>query len=493
MILCRGEGIRRNSSFVSTRKDKNPPQNPYHNEHLDGPIGAVALRFTSFMEDYRSYFRVARHNVSDKARSYMAGLILKAPRKNMERMEEYVQDCDYQSQQQFISDSPWDHDALTARIAAEVSDLIGDDDSTLILDESGFSKKGVKSAGVARQWNGRLGKVDNCQVGVFAALTDGTHSALVDKRLYLPETWTSDIERCKAARVPDTEHQYRSKTQLAWEMIQSASDRGMNFGWVALDALYGSAPWLLHAIDDLGKQYVADVRSNQRVYTEEPKPKLSEPRKSKNRKSTKPHSDHQSVRVDKIFDRDDARKWRKIHIRPGTKGNLEVWASRRRVWMWDGEENRARSLWAVCIIDACSGDTKWFLSNAPQAAKLEVIVKQHARRFWIERSFQDAKTSLGMADYQARGWLAWQHHMSMVMLAMLFIMKERKINQKEVEFLSYTDIIEMLGVYLPRGDVRPEEVYRNIERRHKKRRAGIESAQRARERKRIKLKDVLTK
>lgn len=445
------------------------------------------------MEDYRGYFRVARHNVSDKARTYLAGLILKAPRKNMERMEEYVQDCDYQAQQQFISDSPWDHESLVERIAADVSDLIGGDDATLVIDESGFSKKGVKSAGVARQWNGRLGKVDNCQVGVFAALTDEIQSALVDKRLYLPEAWTSEIKRCKAARIPDKECQYRSKTQLAWEMIQTATARGMDFGWVALDALYGSAPWLLHAIDDLGKRYVADVRSNQRVYTEEPQLRLPEPKRAKGRKPTKPRCDSQSVRIDQLFDRSDARKWSKIHIREGTKGNVQVWASRRKIWMWDSDDINTRSLWAVCTIDPSSGDTKWFLSNAPQTVKLEVLVQQHARRFWIERSFQDAKTSLGMADYQARGWLAWQHHMSMVMLAMLFMMKERKINQKQIELLSYTDIIEMLCTFLPRADVRPEDVYRNIERRHKKRRAAIDSARRTQERKRFKLKDVLTK
>ncbi len=122
-----------------------------------------------------------------------------------------------------------------------------------------------------------------------------------------------------------------------------------------------------------------------------------------------------------------------------------------------------------------------------------MIVRQHACRYWIERDFQDAKTSLGMADYQARGWLAWQHHMSMLMLAMLFMMRERKVNQKRVELLSYTDVVEMLCIFLPRGDVRPVDVYRIIARRHRKRRAATESARKALARNRIKLKDVLRK
>ena len=117
----------------------------------------------SFWDSYRGYFCVARHNVSDKARGYLAGLMMKAPRKNMERMEEYVECYDYQAQQQFLSDSPWDHRALIARVGEEVDALVGGAESALLIDESGFEKKGTKSVGVARQWNGRVGKVDNSQ------------------------------------------------------------------------------------------------------------------------------------------------------------------------------------------------------------------------------------------------------------------------------------------------------------------------------------------
>lgn len=448
------------------------------------------------MEDYRPHFRVAHHNVSDKARTYLAGLVMKAPRKNMERMEEYVEGCDYQAQQQFISDSPWDHVAVDEHLARDVSNLLGGKGSTLVIDESGFSKKGVMSAGVARQWNGRQGKVDNCQVGVFAALTDGVHSALVDKRLYLPEGWTADPERCSKARIPESQQEYRSKTSLAWEMIESAVARDVSFGWVAMDALYGSAPWLLFAIDDIGKRFVADVRGNQHVYAEDPMPYLPRRKHAKGRKFTKLRSRSSSVQIDQLFDTEDTRKWRRINVRESTKGSVEVWASRKRVWMWDGKEKQPRCFWAVCTIDVHSGDTKWFLSNAPASTSMRELLTQHAHRFWIERAFQDAKTSLGMADYQARGWTAWHHHMTMVMLAMLFMVQERKLHQREVELLTYTDIIEMLGTFLPRADVTPEDVYRNIVRRHRKRKAAIDSARRAkerRERRQIKLKDVLTK
>ena len=132
----------------------------------DASLRGIGSRFTKFIPTYSPHFKVGHQNVSDKARAYATGLVSKAPRKNMERMEEYVEDCEYQSQQQFLSDSPWDHKGLTKHIACDVQDLLGTPDGMLVVDESGFAKKGKMSVGVARQWNGREGKTDNCQVGV---------------------------------------------------------------------------------------------------------------------------------------------------------------------------------------------------------------------------------------------------------------------------------------------------------------------------------------
>ena len=129
----------------------------------------------------------------------------------MERMEEYVEDCEYQSLQQFISDSPWDHEGLNDHIASDVNDLLGGPESVLAIDESGFAKKGKMSVGVARQWNGREGKTDNCQVGVYAALSDGVHVSIVDFRLYLPIEWTEDKERCLRAKVPEEKCGFKTK------------------------------------------------------------------------------------------------------------------------------------------------------------------------------------------------------------------------------------------------------------------------------------------
>lgn len=432
-----------------------------------------------FCEDFSSYFQAARHNVSAKARCYLSGLLMKAQRKNMERMEEYVEDYDYQSLQQFISDSPWDHEALIQRIGKDVDARVGGEDSMLIIDESGFAKKGKKSVGVARQWNGRLGKVDNSQVGVFAGLSNGKgEGSLVDARLYLPEEWTEDPQRCEKAKIPEDQREALTKPQLAWEMIESAQSNALRFGWVGLDSLYGNAPDLLRKIADANLLFTADVHRDQHIYTEDPAPYVPERSSKVGRTPSLPVTRSQSERIDSFFKGTEVTELQQVFVREGTKGSIEVKAAARRVWLWDGQEQSARQWWAVCLIDGDAAERKFFLSNAPASASLAELVRKHAGRYWIERIFQDAKTSVGMADYQARGWIAWHHHMALVMLALLFLLKERRNHADTLDLLSCQDIVALLDVYLPRVDRTKQAVINSMNRRHAKRRAAIESARR---------------
>ena len=433
-----------------------------------------------FCQDFSSYFKAARHTVSGKARCYLSGLLMKAQRKNMERMEEYVEDYEYQSLQQFVSDSPWDHEALIKRIGKDVDALVGGKDSMLIIDESGFAKKGKKSVGVARQWNGRLGKVDNAQVGVFAALSDGKGSgSLVDTRLYLPEEWTDDPNRCEQAKIPEEKRDALIKPQLAWEMIESAQSNGLRFGWIGLDSLYGNTPELLRKIADANLLlFTADVHRDQHIYAEDPAPYLPERTSKFGRTPSVLNARIQSERIDSFFEETSPLQWQKIFVREGTKGRIEVQASARRVWLWDGQEEEARQWWAVCFIDNDTAERRFFLRNAPARTSLAELVRKHSGRYWIERIFQDAKTSVGMADYQVRGWIAWHHHMALVMLALLFLLKERKLYTKTLDLLSCQDIVALLDVYLPRVDRTKQAVINSMNRRHAKRRAAIESARR---------------
>ena len=461
------------------RKETSPKKRTHYESWRARSFEALATRFMEFCSSYHDLFNVARRNVSGKARCYVAGLLHKAPAKNMERMEDYVEDFDYQSQQQFLSDSPWDHRKLMDRVGRDVSEVIGGANSSLVLDETAFAKQGRKSVGVARQWNGRLGKVDNCQVGVFAALTNGQRSGLVDFRLYLPAEWAEDAQRCGAAKIPADQIRFRKKSELAIEMVDSALANGLDFGWVLADGGYGKEPDFLSALDNRGLRFIVDVHRDQGVYMKDPRPYLPRRKNGLGRKYTRYRAREKSVELEALFDSISSKAWRNYTLRDTTRGAIKVTACSRRVWLWDGRTKNAREWTAVCVKFAATGETKWFVSNAPASTSLHVLLQRHSDRYWVERTFQDAKSSVGMADYQARGWVAWHHHMAMVALALLFMLRERVVHNREIEMLSCNDLIELLTVYLPRKDVRPEEVIRNIERRHRKRLAAIAARSRA--------------
>jgi len=171
--------------------------------------------------------------------------------------------------------------------------------------------------------------------------------------------------------------------------------------------------------------------------------------------------------------------WHLITIRGGTKGYIGFYARRRRVWIWQKGASQAREVWLVILKDAFTNEVKYFISNfsnfGPKVT-LTKLVHKAARRYYIERAFQDAKTSLGMANYQVRVWKGWHHHMAMISMALLFMLKERILNESDVTLLSCQDIVELLNHYLPRADKTEEAIFKQLEKRHKKRQKSIESA-----------------
>ncbi|MEI6209881.1 MAG: IS701 family transposase, partial [Desulfuromonadales bacterium] len=167
---------------------------------------------------------------------------MQSVRKNVERMTEVVPDSDYQSLQHFVTHSPWESRPVMDQVATDADGLFGGDpDTGLIIDETSFPKAGKKSVAVNRQWCGTLGKVDNCQVGVFSSLVLGSSAALVDCRLYVPKEWTDDTDRCRKAGIPE-EIVFKSKSQLALDSIQHLRSRGIRFSWVGIDGGYGKEP-----------------------------------------------------------------------------------------------------------------------------------------------------------------------------------------------------------------------------------------------------------
>jgi SRSO17 transposase len=429
-----------------------------------------------------SLFRTTTNNGTQHARVYLHGLMqARSHAKNMERMEEAVDGADYEGLQHFITNSPWAAQPVMDHVALEVSSLLDGPQALAYVDETSTSKKGTKSVGVARQYNGRLGKVDNCQVAVFAALGRGERVALVDARLYLPQSWCEDADRCKEAGIPEADRVFKSKSTLAFEIIAHLRGIGAKFAASVLDAGYGKDPALLRALDDAGEVFVVDVHSSQRIWLDDPWPAASL-RTARGRATSKAHAIGEAVSVSQWVETQPPDAWRTVALRQGTKGEIRVQFIHQRVYLWDGEEDCAK-LWHLVARRTLNAQghaekTSWTLSNAPAQMAPTQIVAMACARYFIERSFQDAKTSLGLADYQTRGWLAWHHHMALVMLAMLFLLRERLMHHEEHPLLSAADVVELLRHYLPAAAVTREDVIKQLKQRHRKRKSSIDSARR---------------
>ena len=421
------------------------------------------------MDRFVGHFQVYRHDATLCARQYLQGLMQAGDRKNMERMEEVVPDTDYQALQQFISDSTWDATDVMDEVALRASELIGDPkDACLIIDETSFTKKGKKSVGVARQYLGCVGKVDNGQVGVFTALCKGDRVALLHGRVYLPKEWIIDSARCKVAKVPVEERDFRTKDALALEQVRRARNLGVQFGWVLADAGYGKGPDFLFALEDMGERFLVDVHKDFRVYRADPRPHVPRKTTSKGRCPSLAQASTVPLEVRELVEKAPESDWKTISLRQSTQGGVVYRCLRIPVWIWEKGTRRVLPCHLVARQEI-TGEIKYSLSNASQKTTLTRLAKVQAQRYWIERSFQDSKAACGMKDYQVQGWLGWHHHMALVMMALLFMMEQRLANQETNPSLTCKDIEMLLAKMLPRNDLTVDDVLdlviRRIERR----------------------------
>lgn len=441
------------------------------------PLKNLAERLSSFHARYSAPFVTRTRNVIEHSKKYLLGLI-QSEKKNMERMAEVVPDVNHQAYQHFISESPWDHRVVLDQIQTDVDAAFGDcPDRFLVVDESAIAKKGKKSVGVARQWNGRLGKVDNCQVGVFVSLGCGNEVTLIDERLYLPREWTDNPQRCDEAGIPKEERVFRTKSQLALEMVTHARRRGLGHEWTSFDGGYGKDGSLLRAMDGDGETWVADVHCDQMVYLEDPDPAVPERRSSKGKAPSRLVAKTKAMRVDQWKAAQPEADWKKIVLRESTKGTLTVEVLHRRVWLWEGQEPCAHCWHLIVRREIASPlEIKYSLSNAPEATTIERLAFMQGQRYWVEDALRNAKSEMGMADYQMRLWQGWHHHMAMVMLAMLFMFEVRREHKEDLSLLSCHDVVEVLRALLPRANVTYEEILAQLEERHKRRQASINSA-----------------
>jgi len=404
-----------------------------------------------FCQDYSGHFISQGRNRSTHARQYLSGLLSDIRRKNIERIGEQVAEVDYQSVHNFVSESHWDYRALVDQVAKDANTLLGGNaESMLLLDETSFLKKGSHSVGVARQYCGCSGKIENGQVAVLGALGCGRDVTLVDYRLYLPESWTSEKKRLDRAKVPEEDRAFKTKPELGWEIVQRALANGLEFGWVGMDSLYGSNQALLKKLEERRLHYVADVRSNQKFHFKTPQGSV------------------RYQRVDKIWIDYATEQAQSVSFRNATKGRLKAQVLVIELCDKQGTANGRR------LVVSCDGTgaLKYSLTNAEGSA-LEHCYRQH-QRYWIERAIQEAKSEVGMAQYQVRGWHGWHQHIAMVTLAMLFALQQKIAYKDCVPLLSTHDIVELLSYYLPSKKQSEDEIFRQLAIRHKARLKAIQ-------------------
>ena len=399
----------------------------------------------------------------------------------MERLEEAVEGSQYRSYQQWVSNSPWDHPSVIRQVAQTASRVFvaqqGQEDRPTgwLIDESAHLKNGTASVGVARQYAGVVGKVANCHVGGDASFCHGTDATLINERLFLPEWWAKDAERCRRAGIPEEDRRHQSKPQLALAMSDALRAHGLRWDWIGGDGLSGHSGEWLKGVEERQLFYVVDVHKDERVYLEPPV--IAVPPRTSRRGAcpTKPQADREPIRLDQYCATLGDEAWEEVTVRKTTKGWLRLDGHLATVWIGDGEEAQARR--RTRLITKTLSRTpkiKYRVSNGARSAYTpQEYAYFQAQRYWVERCFDDAKNEVGMSDYQVRQWLGWHHHHALVMMACLFVLEERLHHREVAPRLSVRDarLLIIARWWGTAADV--EKHLQFIEQRHRKRKRAI--------------------
>lgn len=389
----------------------------------------------------------------------------------MTNISNAIPDCNNQSATHFISNSPWDEKGLIEHIQNDVIKLIGDPEhGSIHLDESGIPKKGNDSAGVKRQYCGRLGKVENCQVGVFLGYSNDKKRILIDKRLYIPEDWMKDPNRRQKCGIPD-DLIFKTKAELGLEMLQDLVKRKIPFAWVGMDSFYGEQPWLLKEIGELHRIYIADIPFDNRVWLTLPEVGIPQKNGTRGRDPFIERvldKDNDPVKVDKIAKDLDTSKWHKIFLRDSER--KEIWCKIACLRVFPVQDSLpGKECWLIIRKNEGESETKYQLSNAPADTRIERLGEMSCSRYWIERAIQDAKSDGGMADYEVRGYVGWNHYIAMTFLAMLFLLEMQDEWKSKAPLLTLVDVREILEKTLPKNKITDEDLLDMIEQKHKRR------------------------
>ena len=441
-------------------------------------LGESLDKLTCLHGGYISHFVSKTRSVAKQSFQYLQGKLLEKGDGTMCGYAKNVPGCNNQSLTHFVSDSPWEHEPVLDHIQRDVTRYIGDRKNGAIhVDESCFPKQGDDSVGVQRQYCGRLGKIANCQVGVFLGYNNGPFRTLIDERLYLPKEWVDDQSRRTKCGVPE-DVVFKTKVELAWEMILHAKKNHVPFGWIGMDDFYGRDSWLRNKIDTHDMVYIADIPCNLGVWLERPKtgvPPRKENVRGRNPTREKVIEGTDPIPVKDLKDQLGSNQWHRVFIRDTER--KELWADIACLRVFPGEENSlpGEECWLIIRKDLEENEIKYQLSNAPTEVSVDHLAQMSGSRYWIERTFEDGKGIAGLADYQVRSWTGWHHHMTMTLLAMLYILMLMMDLGEKADFITVQDVKEILEVIMPKRTVTKQELLHLILEKHKARLSARQS------------------
>jgi len=382
-------------------------------EVLEGTVE----RLREFVQPFAASLEHAAQR--DHLEEYVAGLVSNVKRKNIESIA-YLHEQDRQPLQKFIGQKPWPWQPMIGELARQIGAALGEADGVLVFDPSGVLKQGKASVGVARQWCGRAGKVDNCQVGVYLGYVSRKERALVDTRLYLPKEWTKDKKRCKRAGIPKG-IRFRTRHELALEML--VEHRAvLPHRWVTGDDEMGRNSHFREQLRAMSEQYLLAVPSNTLVRDLDA---LAPPYGGSGQPPKVPFQ-----RADKWMK--TAKNWTRIEVRPGEKGPLVVEAVKTRVQAKLGRRKGPEETLVVFREQQGDGTVKhdYCLSNAPLDTPLREFARVLGAEHRIEECLRRAKGETGLAHYQVRTWNGWHHHQTLTLLATWFLTQEKRRGEK---------------------------------------------------------------
>ena len=334
----------------------------------------------------------ARSEVRERSLAYLEGLLSGCERKNGWQVAECVGDASPYGMQYLLGRARWDADTLQARLSEYVQDKLGSPDAVLILDETGFLKKGSHSAGVQRQYSGTAGRIENSQIGVFLGYAGKRGYVLLDRELYIPQQWAEDGTRRRAAGIPD-QIEFQTKPMLGRQMLERAFQSGVSCGWVAGDEVYGRDSKLRRWLEARRQPYVLAVAADQRLWRQ----------------------DMRQHRVDALADRLPRRAWKRLSAGQGAKGErLYDWA----LMPWAECEGWEHTLLVRRSLEAKPEYAFYFTYAPKKKSSLKTLVAVAGRRWAVEIAFQMAKGECGLDHYEVRHWQGWYRHITLSMLAL---------------------------------------------------------------------------